>query len=188
MIRTKISSITLLSRFGKWIGKLTLATLAAITLTAGMPGVARAEAAIVKIKENNKIDPNGDAHFINEITLPAGAYTNLKRNTTNTAVLLRKLGLSQENWVAVEGIKGDWDDGASTVRIEFHTRGAVRVGNDGHWEAPLFDGADLELVAVQDGVAVLTSALTIPGFGLATCTTRVTLPRGAGRAGAAPAG
>jgi hypothetical protein len=55
----------------------------------------------------------------------------------------------------------------------------VRVGKDGCWDAPLFDGIEMELVAFQDGVAVLTSAMNIPGLGLATSTTRIALPRGA---------
>lgn len=171
--------MTLFSRTFRRIAKWTMTAIAAITLAAAVPNTATAQQTVVKVKETNKIESNGDAKFCYEIKLPAGPYTQLKRNTPNLAVLVRKLGLNGESWYAVEGIKGEWVDGDSTVKIEFTTRGVARMGKDQNWEVPIADATDTELVAVSDGVAVLTSAANIPGVGLATSTTRVTLPSGA---------
>ena len=166
-------------RLWKQVAKVTVVGLAALTLTTVVTGTAKAQAPTLKLKETNKVEANGDAAFKYEIKLPTALYTMLKKNTPNTALLLRKLGLHQENWFLVDDIKGNWDDGASTVVIECKTRGAARMGKDQNWEIPLAEGSDLELVAVQDGVAILTSAAAVPGFGVATCTTRVALPAGA---------
>ena len=171
--------MTCVTRIWKRVAKLTVVTLAALTLTTVITGNANAQAPTLKLKETNKVDANGDAQFKYEIKLPTAMYTLLKKNTPNTAVLLRKLGLHQENWFLVDGIQGNWDDGASSVIIECKTRGIARMGKDQNWEIPLAEGNDLELVAVQDGVAILTSAAAVPGFGVATSTTRVTLPSGA---------
>jgi len=165
-------------RIWKRVAKITVVTLAALTLTTVATGTAHAQAPSLKLKETNKVEANGDAQFKYEIKLPTVLYTELKKNTPNTAVLIRKLGLHQENWFLVDAIKGNWDDGTSTVTIECKTRGVARVGKDQNWEVPLSEGSDLELVAVQDGVAILTSAEAVPGFGVATCTTRIALPAG----------
>jgi hypothetical protein len=171
--------MTLFTRTVRRLAKWTMTAIAAITLAAVLPSTAKAQETVVKVKENNTIESNGDAKFCYEIRLPIGAYTQLKKNTPNIAIIVRKLGLNGESWSAVEGIKGEWLDGDSTIRIEFMTRGVARMGKDQNWEVPIADATDTELVAVTEGVAVLTSATNIPGVGLATSTTRVTLPSGA---------
>ena len=105
-------------------------------------------------------------------------YTSLKRATPNTAVLIRKLGLSDQSG-AIEGQAGEWVDGESTLKISYYSRGTARVGKVDVWELPLLDSIDTELVAVTEDKAVLTQAAEIPGLGVATNTIKVTLPPGA---------
>ena len=124
------------------------------------------------------MEANGDGQFVYEIKLPVALYTALKKNTTNTAVMARKIGISDQGPV-VEGLKGEWLDGESTLKLSFTSRGVARVVRGDTWEVALFDGNDTELVAVTDGTAVLTQAAQIPGLGLSTSTIRVTLPAGA---------
>ena len=154
-----------------------LALAALIGLAA--PAVAPAQSApVLKLKENNKLSANGDCAFQYEVKLPVAAYTQLKRTTPNTAVMIRKLGLSDQS-AAIEAVAGDWLDGESTLRISFTARGVARVGKADAWELPLMDGLDTDLVAVAEGTAVLTQAADLPGLGMATSTIKCRMPTGA---------
>ena len=154
-----------------------LALAALVGLAA--PAVAPAQSApVLKLKENNKLSANGDCAFQYEVKLPVAAYTQLKRTTANTAVLIRKFGLSDQS-AAIEGQNGEWLDGESTLRISFTGRGVARVGKTEAWELPLMDGLDTDLVAVAEGTAVLTQAAELPGLGMATSTIKIALPPGA---------
>jgi hypothetical protein len=154
---------------------LPVAVLIGFSLQAG----ARAQSpAVLKLKENDKLLANGDCLFQYEIKLPVAAYTTLKRVTPNTAVLIRKLGLSDQS-AAIEGQAGEWIDGESTLKITYSSRGVARISKSDAWELPLLDSIDTELVAVAEDKAVLTQAAEIPGLGVATNTIKVTLPPGA---------
>ena len=167
---------TLVARIAKAARKITMAVVFAATLTAPLTAQAQ-DAPILKLKENNRLHANGDGHFVYEIKLPVAAYTALKKNTTNTAVLARKMGITDQN-ALVEGVKGEWIDGDSTLKLEFTSRGIARAVKGDAWEVPMFDGTDTDLVAVADGTAVLTQAANIPGLGLSTNTIRIALPAG----------
>ena len=152
-----------------------LLALAALAVPAAAPAQ---QGPTIKFAEHNRLLANGDGEFVYDIRLPVAAYTTVKRNTPNTAVLIRKFGLSEQN-VVIEGQVGEWVDADSTLKIRFTGRGVARVCKGGAWEAPLADGMDTELVAVADGTAVLTQAVEFPGLGLATNTIRIALPAGA---------
>ena len=170
---------TLVARLARAARKITMAAVFAATLTAPLTGTAQAQdTPILKLKENNRLHANGDGRFVYEIKLPVAAYTTLKKNTTNTAVLARKMGLTDQN-ALVEGVKGEWLDGDSTLKLEFTARGIARAVKGDAWELPMFEGTDTDLVAVTDGTAVLTQAANVPGLGLCTSTIRIALPAGA---------
>jgi hypothetical protein len=162
--------------FLKAVRKYTMVAVFAATMTAPVTVFAQ-DAPILKLKENNRLHANGDGHFVYEIKLPVATYTALKKNTTNLAVLARKMGLTDQN-ALIEGVKGEWIDGDSTLKLEFTARGIARAVKGETWELPLFDGTDTDLVAVMDGTAVLTQAAQIPGLGLCTSTIRIALPPG----------
>ena len=168
---------TLIHRCVTSARRITLAVVIAVSLAAPLAAQAQ-DAPVLKLKENNRLQANGDGQFEYEIKLPVALYTALKKNTTNTAVMARKIGISDQGAV-VEGLKGEWLDGESTLKLSFTSRGVARVVKGNTWEVSLFDGNDIELVAVTDGTAVLTQAAQIPGLGLSTSTIRVTLPAGA---------
>ena len=132
---------------------------------------------VLKLRENNQLHANGDCSFQYEITLPAATYTALKRKTPNTAILIRKAALTDQN-VVLDGQTGEWVDADSTLKIRFNARGIARLMKGGAWEIPLIDSIDTELVAVAEGTAILTQAAEIPGLGMATNTIRVTMPPG----------
>ncbi|CAN5198375.1 hypothetical protein BH11PLA2_BH11PLA2_47900 [soil metagenome] len=168
---------TLVVRIVRATRKITMAAIVAATLTAPVSVFAQ-DAPVLKLKENNKLQTNGDGQFVYEIKLPVAAYTMLKKNTTNTAVLARKMGITDQN-ALVENVRGDWNDGASTLKLEFTARGIARAVKGETWELPMFEGSDTELVAVADGTAVLTQAAQVPGLGLCTSTIKIALPAGA---------
>ena len=99
-----------------------LALAALIGLAA--PALAPAQAPVLKLKENNRLSANGDCAFQYEVKLPVAAYTQLKRTTTNTAVMIRKFGLSDQS-ATIEAVSGDWLDGESTLRTSFTGRGVA---------------------------------------------------------------
>ena len=131
----------------------------------------------MRIKETVTVDARGDANYAAEIKLPAGVYTTLKKNNPNVALMLRKIGLGAQSWYQIEDIKGQFEDGTSTVKINCITRGMARMGKDHMWEVPIADGVDAELVSAHDNEAILTAAASTP-LGLATQTTKVILPAG----------
>jgi hypothetical protein len=137
------------------------------------------QSSTLKLKETNKLEANGDASFSYELKFPTAIYTKLKANTPNTALMMRKLGINNDMKI-VEETKGSWDDGENTLKLDFKVLGYARMAKDLRWEAELLDAAnDTELVAVTEGVAVMTQAASVPGFGLATNTIRYKMPDGA---------
>jgi hypothetical protein len=166
------------ARVARKLGNLVAAAVCGIALLGPATADAQQTTPLVKFKENNKLEANGNARLCYEMRLPQAAYTQLKRNTPNTALFIRKMGLNNQNMV-IEDVKGEWIDGESTLRIEFTALGIARAVKGDAWEVPLFDGIDTELLAVTDGTAILTQACVLPGLGLATSSIRVKLPDGA---------
>src|ERR1700722_12780974 len=122
----------LLSRLTCAIQYCSVAALIGFSLQAGVQAQAPG---VLKLKENDKLLANGDCAFQYEIKLPAALYTSLKRATPNTAVLIRKLGLSDQS-ALIEGQAGEWVDGESTLKISFCSRGVARIGKADAWELP----------------------------------------------------
>jgi hypothetical protein len=161
------------------VGKVAVVALAALVLLGPVARIqAQQGSPLVKLKENNKLEANGNARLVYEMKLPQGLYTQLKKNTPNMALFIRKLGLNNQN-LLIEDVKGEWLDGDSTLRIEFTALGIARAVKGNTWEVPLFDGVDTELLAVADGTAILTQASNMPGVGLATSSIRIKMPEGA---------
>src|SRR5437879_6178692 len=109
-----------------------IVTIGAAAVAAGLaaPAAARAESPqTVKIKENDRIEANGNGQFSYEIKLSTVQYTQLKMNTPNTAVIVRRMGFSNQG-LLVEGVRGDWDDANSTLKIDYRGKGAARAGKD----------------------------------------------------------
>ncbi|HEX5270228.1 MAG TPA: hypothetical protein VFW33_07075 [Gemmataceae bacterium] len=167
-----------LARLARKLGKVAAAAVLGAALLGPASAGAQQTAPLVKFKEDNKLEANGDARLCYEIRLPQAAYTQLKKNTPNTALFIRKMGLNNQNMV-IQDAKGEWIDGDSTLRIEFTALGIARAVKGDAWEVPLSDGIDTELLAVSEGTAILTQACVMPGIGLATNNIRVKLPAGA---------
>ncbi len=116
------------------------------------------EAPLVRAKEKVVIDRVGDARFAIDVKMPVAVYTLLKDQTRNTALLLRQIGLSQEEHYQIDDLKGEFDDGNSTLRFTWTTRGLARQVRDQVWEAPVDDSTGLELLYIKDNVALLNTA------------------------------
>lgn len=160
------------------VRKLTLTglflALAALTFTSK---AAAQNTTVLRIKETVEIERTGDAKVVNEIKMPAGLYTRLKMNTPNMALLTRRLGLNNLNWYEVSDIKGNWDDGNSTVIISWTTRGMSRMSKEQFWEIPVAPEVDIDLAANHEHIAILTAAMQSE-VGLAQQTSRIVLPAG----------
>jgi hypothetical protein len=140
-------------------------------------GAARAQQApVMRLKETVDIDRCGNARCSVVVKLPAGLYTELKKNSPNMAVLLRRMGLFQ-SWHEVRDVGGDFDDNASSITIRWHTRGIARMVRDAVWEAPLGGEGNLELVSLRDNEALFTAAQETR-LGLCSGVVQVTLPAG----------
>jgi len=136
-------------------------------------------AILIQGTETSRITANGDGTFRYELKLPAEGYETLKATVPDAAVLLRKLGLTNQESI-VSGVKGEWLDDKSTLRIDFTARGVARVGRGGAWGLPMVDGVETKLVEFKNGVATLSQSMPIPGVdGIVTSDIRMTLPDGA---------
>ena len=87
------------------------------------------------VKQLIVLNSVGDAECEMEMRLPTDAYTSLKVNNPNTAVLLRRLG-----WGFVpqqtESERVEFRDADSTIHIEWKTKGLASI-REGRWELPL---------------------------------------------------
>src|SRR5690349_16195485 len=132
-----------------------------IALVLGLLGSSRTQAdqsPPFRIKETVTIDNAGDGSFNLDIKLPTALYTYVKVNNPNTALLLRRLGLSYHAYWEVQDIKGSFDDGTSTVRLQWITRGLARMERDGLWQVPVGEGDGMEVISVHDNEAILSAA------------------------------
>lgn len=119
----------------------------------------------IRAKQKVVINAIGDAHFIVDVKLPVALYTVLKDRTRNTALLLRQIGLSHEESYQLQDIKGEFDDGSSTVHFSWTTHGLARPVRDHIWEAPVDENSGLELLYIKDNVALFHTAASSP-FGV----------------------
>src|SRR5262249_48932579 len=65
----------------------------------------------------------------------------------------------------VQDVKGEFDDGASTLYFTWTTRGLARPVHDGMWEAPVDESSGLELMFLRGNVALFHTATSSP-FGV----------------------
>jgi hypothetical protein len=128
----------------------------------GPCGVRADDGPVMRAKEKILVNAVGDAHFSVDVKLPIAAYTLLKDQTRNTVLLLRQLGLSHEDAFQIEDVKGEFDDGNSTLHFSWMTRGLARQVRDHVWEAPIDETAGLELMYMNDNVALFSTASDSP--------------------------
>ncbi|MBI2826689.1 MAG: transglutaminase domain-containing protein [Planctomycetia bacterium] len=131
----------------------------------------------IKLKETVDIDAQGNGKFNAEMKLPVGKYTYLKANTPNMALLLRQMPFTQQ-WLPLDKLSGQFDDTTSSVRIEGTVVALARMTRGGRWEAPITDGAQLELITSHDNFVVLGASIKAP-MGTANLTLHAVLPPGA---------
>jgi hypothetical protein len=147
----------------RWLCSYLLRAVAFLLLCpTGAPGQ---ETPLIRAQQKVVIDAVGDAHFQVEVKMPVALYTVLKDRTRNTALLLRQIGLSQEESYEVQEMKGEFEDGTSTVHFSWTTRGLARSVRDHLWEAPVDEVSGLELVYIKDYVALFQTAASSP-FGV----------------------
>lgn len=125
----------LLSRLFRKAAKVGIVALAAAHLTSPVVRAEEPPKVVIRGTETNSVAANGDAKSRCELVLPAKGYEAIKKAVPDAAVLLRKLGLSNQESV-VAGVTGEWVDDKSTIKIAFTTHGAARVGKDGTWASP----------------------------------------------------
>ena len=164
--------------------KKTCAVLArAAVLTAALavmvhPMRAAAETMALRVKETLEVDGKGDLKVRMDVKMPAGQYTQVKGNNPNLAAYLRNSWKQQPDWLEVRDFTGSYDDGASTIHLQWAARGAVRSAGDDRWEVPLFGGDDADLISTEGATAIL-SRVADTKSGQASVTTRVVVPAGA---------
>ncbi|MCA9060748.1 MAG: hypothetical protein KDA85_19685, partial [Planctomycetaceae bacterium] len=91
------------------------------------------------VDQRIKLNAVGDAECQMNLKLPADAYTQLKGENINHAAFLRRLGWDH---VAseIENATAAFDDSASTIRIQWKSRGYASFRNN-RWEAPITEVA-----------------------------------------------
>jgi len=167
-----------LTRLFRKTAKAGVIAFAAATFTAPVYAADK-PALVIQGTETTRIAANGDGAFRYELKLPAKGYEMLKATVPDAAVLLRKLGLTNQESIS-SGVKGEWFDDRNTLRIDYSARGVARVGRGGAWGIPMVDGVETKLIEFKNGVATLSQSMAIPGVdGTATSDIRLTLPAGA---------
>ncbi|MCA9245460.1 MAG: hypothetical protein KDA42_00065 [Planctomycetales bacterium] len=131
---------------------------------------------VVKMTRTITLNEVGDANITLDIRLTTNLYTELKTSSPNMAVLLRQLGAGK-HWAQLENIDGRFDDGDSTVRIEYLQRGLARIEHEGEWKVAI-DDQSLDLITIDDRQAILSSTANT-ALGLGTLIIKLQLPEGA---------
>lgn len=150
--------------------------LAAVTTVSPRQIYAQATS-IVKMESRIEIHHNGDASVHEQYTFPVQTYSLIKSKFDNANALVRAIQ-SGSSWVQLDELTGEFDEANSRVAAEYIQRGYVRTPKEGLWELALPKDADLDLIAVHDNVAILSTAMEME-FGTTNYILRITLPEGA---------
>jgi hypothetical protein len=146
-----------------WVSRITGSFCLAFVLMAVIANSIRAgDGPLMRAKEKIQVNAVGDAHFTVDVSLPIAAYTLLKDQTRNTALLLRQLGLSHEDVFQIEDIKGEFEDASSTLHFSWNTRGLARQVRNNLWEVPVDETPSLELMYLGGNVALFSTASDSP--------------------------
>ncbi|MBL8891138.1 MAG: hypothetical protein JNL67_14240, partial [Planctomycetaceae bacterium] len=129
---------------------------------------------IVRYEGRLEVQPNGDVIAREQMHFPTLAYFEAKNQHGGPVALFRMLQQSFA-WSVTEDMKFQLDDHNSRLNVDFRQIGAVRSIGNNRWSLDFINGAEMELVSIQDNKVVLTGA-TESGFGVMSHTTYVTLP------------
>ena len=107
------------------------------------PSTANAEsAAVLKVDETTEIDAAGNATVRSTIAAPTVVYTNIKTNTPNVALLLRKFGVGR-GWAILENADAKFNDVKNRIEISYVVRGFARVEQGKRWSIAVSKDAAL---------------------------------------------
>lgn len=151
--------------------------VAGILAWGAVSGLASAADETAKLKLSRTIVLNevGDAKIKVELKLPVETYTTAKSSNPNTAVILRRLGITS-GWARVDNAKARFDDNASSLVAEYDQVGLARLTSDDAWEVLLDAESKADQLHAADN-AVLCTAARQTDWGLATVTLRLEAPK-----------
>jgi hypothetical protein len=141
------------------------------------PGTAHAEsAAVLKVDETTDVDAIGNATVRSMISAPTAVYTNIKTNTPNVALLLRKFGVGR-GWAVLENADAKFNDVKNRVEITYTVRGFARVEQGKRWSIAVSKDAALELLEAHDQTAIFQGTVNSPA-GVVNVIERIVVPAG----------
>jgi len=130
----------------------------------------------IRFKQVCQLKPNGDVVLTNELTFSVQMYTNLKKQITNTAVLLRQLGMTGQA-AELKDAKAHYDDARHTVRVTGRVLGGLK--NRGkEWLAEIAQPEQHELVDTDPDAITLLAVNQLDNGTLVIGSTRLEFPRG----------
>ncbi|MFC1806066.1 hypothetical protein ACFL09_03705, partial [Planctomycetota bacterium] len=145
--------------------------LAAVCATAQMT-----ETPKIRFKQLVKIRANGDADIHNELAFSTQMYTNLKKQITNTKLLLRELGMAGEAAELVDP-KVQYNDGDHAIVVDAMSRGETK--NRGkEWFVDYQGAENIEVVDVDPDAITLLAVNQLDTGVLIIGTSRIEFPAG----------
>ena len=131
---------------------------------------------MLRIKRTVKLDKLGNAQVSLNIQASTKQYTQIKSNTPNVALLLRRLGAGQ-HWAIMKDITGGFNDNSSTIEIGYKHINMARLTSDSKWQLRFEDDADVDLVAMMGTKAIFTST-DVNELGLVRLLVEIDAPEG----------
>ncbi|MFP4055718.1 MAG: hypothetical protein ACLF0G_02495 [Candidatus Brocadiia bacterium] len=103
-------------------------------------GAVGGEVPRIRFRQLCRVRRNGDIEMVNTFTLPVQHYTRLRQEVSNTALLLRELGVGGQVH-EFEAARATYDDAAHAIRLTATMRGGLKHRGS-HWFAEIVDAAE----------------------------------------------
>ena len=130
----------------------------------------------IRFRQIVKIRSNGDADIHNDLTFSTQMYTNIKKQITNTKLLLRELGIAGEATELVDP-KVQYDDGNHAITVDAGSRGEIK--NRGReWFVEYMGAENIEVVDTDPDAITLLAVNQLDTGVLVVGTSRVEFPSG----------
>lgn len=138
--------------------------------------IADQPARIVRYEARLEVRPNGDIDCSENVQFPTQAYLAAKQQFGGSVQMFRAIQQTF-GWSIVEDFQLEQDDVRSRINATFKHVGAARPTSRDRWVLEFINGAQMELLSVNDREVVLAGA-TESDFGVMSHTARLFLPPG----------
>ena len=130
----------------------------------------------IRFKQVCRIKANGDVGLVDEIVFSVRMYTQIKKMVTNTAMLLRQLGVTG-HYTELKDVAAEYDDERHAVKVTGTLLGGMRNrGKD--WLGEIENAESHEVLDVAPDAITLLAVNQLDDGALVVGTTRLEFPPG----------